>query len=106
MQNVDFEKRLELTRQNPDRPSEWIKNCLVNHTSIDEIREYQIYAHCNGRHLNITHMPYMVSGEIIDQITHLLSDETLDELDDFMNNNFGPPPELMEPLPKRRIALV
>ncbi|ELR68751.1 hypothetical protein C900_05847 [Fulvivirga imtechensis AK7] len=104
--NVDFHERMELMQANPHNPEAWMDKCMVNGHSKYQLNEYQIYAHCNGKHMELTHMPYLISGEVIDELTHLLSEKTLDELDGFFNNHFGPPPELMEPLPRKRIALI
>lgn len=105
-QNVDFHGRMELMQANPHNPEAWMARCMVNGNHKKDLDEYQIYAHCNGRHMELTHMPYLISGEVMDEISHLLSEQTLDELDRFINNHFGPPPELMEPIPKRRFVLI
>ncbi|MTI19664.1 hypothetical protein E1176_01380 [Fulvivirga sp. RKSG066] len=102
-QEVNFMDRMQTMQANPNNPTEWMQRCLINGSNIEDLEEYQIYAHCKGNTLITSHMPYMISGVALDKIAGLLSDETLDELDDFMNNHFGPPPELMEPLPKRRV---
>lgn len=105
-ENVDVYARMELMQDNPNNPDAWMDRCMVNGSQKDQLSEYQIYAHCSGKHMQLTHMPYLISGEVIDQISHLLSEQTLDELDGFITRNFGPPPELMEPLPKRRVVLI
>lgn len=101
-ENMDFAKRMRLVNDNPENPESWTNECLIKGTRSEELQEYQIYAHCKGDRLITTQMPYMISGAALDEISQLLSNETLDELDDFMNQHFGPPPELMEPLPGRR----
>jgi hypothetical protein len=50
--------------------------------------------------------PYAVSDEAMDQISELLSKETLDELDDFKGKYFNGPPEIAELInPKRLLAI-
>lgn len=106
-ENVDFVRRMQLMQASPNNPESWMSECLVKNTNANQLEEYQIYAHCRGNHLVTTQMPYLVSSAALDEIAHLLSNETLDELDGFMNQHFGPPPELMEPLPgRRRVVLV
>jgi len=106
MDNVDLNDRLSLVNTHNDKPAEWIEKCMIKGTGKDQLEEYQIYAHCRGKQLITTQMPYMISGPALDDIANLLSNQTLDELDNFMNDNFGPPPELEESLPKRRVVLV
>jgi len=106
-ENVNFIDRMQLMQAHPDNPEAWMQQCLVKGTQANQLEEYQIYAHCKGKQLVTAQMPYLISSQALDEITHLLSNETLDELDGFMDQHFGPPPELMEPLPgRRRIVLV
>jgi len=105
-ENVDFIDRMQMMQANPGNPEAWMQKCLVKGTNTEELEEYQIYAHCKGGNLVTSHMPYMVSSMALDEVSNLLSQKTLDELDNFMDNHFGPPPELMEPLPNRRRLLI
>lgn len=106
-ENVDFMRRMQLMQASPNNPETWMGECLVKNTNVKQLEEYQIYAHCRGKHLVTTQMPYLVSSAALDEIAQVLSNETLDELDGFMDKHFGPPPELMEPLPgRRRVILV
>ncbi len=81
--------------------------CLISDKPQSDLQEYQIYAYCHGKHLaNHVSPPFMISGEILDKLADLLSDDTIDELNNFMDNHFGPPPEL-EDLPiGRRLILI
>ncbi len=106
-ENVNFIDRMQIMQAHPDNPEAWMQQCLVKGTQANQLEEYQIYAHCKGKQLVTAQMPYLISSHALDEIAHLLSNETLDELDGFMDQHFGPPPELMEPLPgRRRVVLV
>lgn len=106
IENIDINERMKIMNANPKAPEQWINQCLVSQQSISEATEYQVFAQCNGTSLNLTHMPYMVSGIILDQIQEILSPETRDELNDFMDRNLGPSPELAEILPGSRVVLI
>ncbi len=106
MDNVDLLKRMEIMQANPNNPETWMDKCLIKGERKSGLNEYQIYAHCNGNKLNLTQMPYLVSGAALEEISAVLSTETLDEFDDFSRRHFGPPPELAEPLPFRRVMLI
>lgn len=101
-ENINVMQRMQQMHANPENPEAWMKQCMVKGVSIQDLEEYQLYAHCKGNELVTSQMPYMISGLALDEISNLLSNETLDELDNFMDQHFGPPPELMEPLPTRR----
>jgi hypothetical protein len=103
---IDITQRMNLVAANPNDPISWMDECLFSGTKKTSINEYQIYAHCNGNKLNTTQMPYMVSGAVLEEISGLLSPETLDELDDFSNRHFGPPPEFANHTPFRRVILI
>lgn len=105
-ENVDLNKRMELMLANPDNPTAWMNKCMITGSPKEDLNEFQIHAHCTGKHLEMIQMPYLLSGQVLDELAGLLSDQTLDELDGFINNHFGPPPELMEPIPKKRLVLI
>ncbi|MEL7001705.1 MAG: hypothetical protein AAFN93_03115 [Bacteroidota bacterium] len=106
MENTDIARRMEIVQANPNNPLAWMQECLIKGVSQEELTEYQIYAHCQGDKLNLMQMPYMVSSIALDEISQLLSDKTLDQLNGFMDEHFGPPPELKEPLPSRRRVIL
>lgn len=107
MNNTDIGRRMEIIQANPFEPLAWMDECLIKGLPKDGLTEFQIYAHCQGDKLNLTQMPYMVSGVALEEISQLLSEETLDQFNGFMDKHFGPPPELEEPLPTgRRVILI
>lgn len=106
LQNINAFKRLDLIESDSEETSEWFDECLVSGKRRYDINEYQLFAQCRGGQMVLGQMPYMISGEILENISELLSKETKDELDDFSRRHFGPPPELEEPLPFRRVLIV
>jgi len=83
----------------------WVEKCIVKGTPILKSREYQLVAECNGKNLIFTVMPFAISLEAIDEITGLLSDKSLGEIDNFMGKYFTGPPEVSEIL-KRRLVII
>lgn len=67
--------------------------CMVTGMSKDDIEEFQIMAHCTGRHLTEGSQAFMISSEGLEEIQSILSKETKDELERFREENFGVPPE-------------
>ena len=80
--------------------------CLITGKPIDELSEYQIYAYCEGGEIVQNVFPYMVSSDAIEQIQELLSPQTRGELDDFIDANFGFPPEWRAAIKGSKVLLV
>ena len=105
--NVNFPKRsLELYEDQNFNIEEWTDQCVVNGTARHDCEEYQVYGHFSGDKMIYSYFPYMISHEAIDALTELLSKETKDELDDFINEHFGLPPEYKDLLKDRPLVLV
>lgn len=105
-QHVDLMKRREqLIEEEKLEVKDWVSTCVIKGTPIEDATEYQMCAHCDGDKLMFSVMPYAISGQATDEIMQLLSAETLDEMDDMIDQYFGPPPEYRE-LFKRDLLLI
>lgn len=98
-----FEKRVDFVKRRHDllavydeKVDPWIDRCLVSGKSRGELEEYQICTICDGPHLMFTYMPYMLSGEVIEDLQQRLSKTTRDRLDDFTGKFLGLPPEVRD----------
>lgn len=74
----------------------WIDTCVITGTSRHETDSYQLCAHCVGRELVLTDLPFMISAAAMNEMSALLSKKTRDSLDDFTDQYLGLPPELRE----------
>ncbi len=101
-ENMDVQTRFEMQNKSPE---EGLKNCMIKKTGVEDCREYQIYAHCKGSKVNMDNPPYMISGEVMEELLPLLSDKTIDEMNGFLDKHFSPDPSLMEPTPPRLILM-
>ncbi|KAA5544083.1 hypothetical protein [Adhaeribacter rhizoryzae] len=107
MAHVDLAARQELlNRAGEAEPQEWFKTCLVKNTPIEEETEYQLIAHCNGTNLVVGLAPYMISGKAADELSELLSAQTKEVLDDFIDEHFGLPPELKALIKEKNLLLL
>jgi len=95
--NMNISERLEMADQSPE---ENLKKCMIKKTHVDNCREYQVFAQCNGQKLNMQNPPYMISGEVMEELIPLLSDKTIDEMNGFFDRHFSPDPSFFEPTPK------
>lgn len=85
---------------------ELIGTCILKGTPRAENAEYQICAHCVGDKMLLDHMPYMIGMEAMEEVQALLSPETKKEMDGFVGQNFGLPPEWKKALEDRPVVLV
>jgi hypothetical protein len=61
---------------------------MIKGTPISKCEEHQIYGWFIDKDIVFTGLPYMLSGEVIDELLHLLSNETIGVLDDFSKKLF------------------
>ncbi len=101
-----FERRKHLLAKNEVKVEDWLDRCLVKGTPIADMQEYQIFGHCDGKDLLFTLFPYAIGSEAIDEISLLLSNKTLGEIDGFMDDHFGLPPELRKLLLENKMFLI
>lgn len=77
-------------------------HCVITGKPVAELDEYMIYGHFRGDKMVKSSMPYLLSGSVMDDVADLLSNQTIDQLDDFMGEYFNGPPELEELWKPRR----
>jgi hypothetical protein len=107
MEKVDFAgRRQELIRQGCHQVQDWLQHCLVSQTPMSQTGEYQIFAQCDGPQMLLGDTPYMLSGEIMAELQELLSPETKEVLDGFVDQYFGLPPEWKELIKDRNLLFI
>ena len=92
------ERREKLLQADKLELNPWISHCIFKGTPAEASSEYQIMCQCDGEYMIFAYMPFMISGEAIDEIVQLLSEKTKDELGGFMDKYLGLPPELKSKL--------
>lgn len=83
----------------------WIDHCVVKNTPIADSAEYQLVGQFQGSHMLLTTMPFALSFEAMDEISGLMSEKSLGEIDDFIGKYFSGPPEVAALL-KRKFVLI
>ncbi len=101
-----FSRSSNLLKKETLEVDDWLSKCIVKGTPIAEMNEFQIFGHCDGQDLLFTLFPYAIGGEAIDEISLLLSNKTLGEIDGFMDEHFGLPPELRKLLLDNKMFVV
>lgn len=106
VKHVDFSaRRTQLLESKNFSIRAWISHCVIKGTPIENTREYQIVAQCDGKHLLFGYAPFALSLEAMEEITGLMSAQSLGEIDNFMGKYFSGPPEVAELLKRRLIIL-
>ena len=77
-----------------------LSRCMIKRKRVQDCSEYQVFAHCIGSKINNANPPYMISGEVMEELIPILSDATIDEMNGFFNKHFSPDPSFFEPTPK------
>ncbi|MBD3287612.1 hypothetical protein GF337_02310 [candidate division KSB1 bacterium] len=105
--NVDWvERRMKLLHQKEPHLQDWLSNCLVKNTAAEELTEYQIACHCDGKDMLFSFLPYLISAAAMDEIANLLSNKTLDAINGFRDRFTKYPPELQDLLTGRPVMLL
>lgn len=88
-------------------PGDSLTKCAATGTPRKELTNYQINALCNGTELSPLQPPYLISGEVLDEMNDILSDATRDFLDDYQQKFIGPSPEwITDDVPGGRFVLI
>jgi len=89
-EHVNFEQRMIDLIENCDVNTEsWIDHCIITQKHRSKCSAYQIYGWFIDHDIVFTGMPYMISGDAVEAIMNLLSNETLGSLDDFAGRILG-----------------
>lgn len=96
-ENVSFQSRYDdLSSREKLDINDWLSECIVKRTRMEDETEYVICAQCEGNGMIYGYFPYMVGGAAMDEVSELLSKKTRDVMDDFIDKHLGGPPELKE----------
>ncbi len=99
MTNTDFAAMQKRIEEHPSDPEKWLSHCMIKGTARESMTEYQMGACFKGDKLVTNFMPpFLIGEQAIEEMNGLLSKQSKDEMDDFMGDNFGIPPELRKDL--------
>ena len=105
--HVHFDKRREsLLQKDSLLIDEWISSCIVKGTDKKELEEFQIAGQFDGAYLLYHDLPFIIGLQAMDEMAQLLSNKTLDEINGFYKQFFGPPPEIEEIFNKHKWVLL
>ncbi|PIQ48982.1 MAG: hypothetical protein COW03_07445 [Cytophagales bacterium CG12_big_fil_rev_8_21_14_0_65_40_12] len=95
MTKMDVSAMQQRIQEHPNDPQKWMSHCMIHGTPEAEMNEYQIAACFKGDKMVTDFMPpYMIGDLAIEELNALLSKQTKEDMDRFMGDVFGIPPEL------------
>jgi hypothetical protein len=83
-----------------------LETCAFSGKPLEDSQEYQIVGEFNGKQMRLSNFPFAISGEQIEAISEILSEETKGGFDDFIGKHFSGPPEFQELWEKPKVILV
>jgi len=106
-ENVDLgERRKSLLKNEELSISDWTSNCIIKGTHVTELTEYQIACQCDGEYLLFTHMPFIIGNIALDEMTQLLSNQTVGEIGGFYDKFFSPDPDIKKLFDEPKFILI
>lgn len=91
----NFMSKIHSYQQGKGEPvDELISKCALSGEPVGLMPEYMMFGHFRGDKMLSTTMPYILGGKAMDELSELMSNETLDEMNGFKNQYFGGPAEL------------
>ncbi len=84
--NNFFINSIDLERRNYDlsgneNVEDWISTCVISGKKIENLDNYQISAMCVGENIIFSHFPMMISGDVMEEVQELISEETRNIMD-------------------------
>lgn len=97
-ENIDMREINELIRIHGvlNKPEFYFSKCAVKGTPVNELDEYQVLGFFYGGFMTFDSPPFLFSGAVGEEIMSILSEQTLDELDDFTGKYLTGPPEFSD----------
>lgn len=86
--NID-ERHKNFMEWHGTKHEKWISHCMIKGFPIREVDEYQLYGFCIDKDLVFCGAPYVLCGNVIEEIMELLSPETLGVMAELSQKLFG-----------------
>lgn len=84
----------------------WLSKCFFTDEPVAEMKEYQVVAQFNGSKMVMNTPPIIVGETAMESMSDLLSDQTIDEMNRFKQEFFGPDPEFEEIISGKKLILI
>lgn len=85
---------------------EWLKNCFFKGGAIADMEEYQIVAQFEGNKMLLNTPPMVIGSVAMNEMSDLMSDKTVDDMNGFKQQFMGPSPEIEELIYGKKLLLL
>ena len=96
----------KLLKSNNHRIGNWLSHCLFTDVKKEGLKEYHIYAHCDGENLLLSYLPFLICSQVIGELYQKLSRKTKDENDRFISDYLNKMPDFDRILNGPQVVLV
>jgi len=86
--------------------NQWLSKCFFTDKPVTEMEEYQVVGVFKGDKLLLNQIPMVMGGEVMEEMSELLSQKTRDEMNGFREKYLGPPPEISEIFSGKRLIML
>ncbi len=69
----------------------WISHCIATGEPASQLRDYQLLGCCAGPHLMLSFFPCLISGQAVQAMQQLISEQTRNTMNNFIERYFGVP---------------
>ena len=111
MNNIRYDPKREdikkrMNEEGHFQIQDWVSHCLIKGTPVKDLTEYQMGCHCIGNKMFVSGMPFIMGSEALDEISQLLSNKTIDQMNGFVDEFLGLPPDLRKLLPDSPVLII
>lgn len=108
MQNCGFVTKSQAIMYSDDtfEVDDFLRACMIKETSVDELTEYQMIGVFEGNQISEQAFPLIIGAEAIEEMNALLSAKTRGEMDKYLDELTGLPPEFVELFKEKKLLLI
>ncbi|MBC8125901.1 MAG: hypothetical protein H8M99_01980 [Gloeobacteraceae cyanobacterium ES-bin-144] len=103
LDHADLPERRKKFHALPPMPDFWMNNCLTCKTLRGRSQEYGIAARCVGEYLILDETPMMVCSDCMGKMIEVMSEESLETYDCWMERVIPPAADFSINKPRRRV---
>jgi len=85
---------------------EWLSKCFFKGSSVKDMKEYQVVAQFDGTKMVLNMPPLVIGQEALNEMSALLSEKTIDEMNGFRDKFLGPAPDIEELIYGKRLIML
>lgn len=85
---------------------DFLRACMIKGTPVDELKEYQMIGVFEGNQISEQAFPLIIGSDAIEEMNALLSAKTRGEMDKYLDELTGLPPEFVELFKEKKLLLI